>query len=114
MKTISSCSGKSQFPNNVSNRVKTAAEYEAKAKELRRKEKAFIDEVSSRWDELKVKLKKQDDFDLICEYYGVTNPEQRKILLNHIMSDRQRDYFYGRFGHPSQKENATSMRPISD
>lgn len=82
----------------VLTRTQEAAKLEAQAKQLRRAEQAFWDEVAKRTEEVKARLGESDKFDEICRTYGVESEADREALLKHIMSERQVEN-YKRLGH---------------
>ena len=74
-------------------RREEAAELEAKAKAIRRAERAFWEEVEGRAEEVKIKLGLSDIFDLICQAYDANTQVDRDKLLKHIISASQVDYY---------------------
>ncbi len=76
-----------------SKRAEEAAELEAKAKSLRRAEKAFWDEVDERLPEIQNRFNMSDRFEEICRTYGANTDKAKADLLKHIVSDQQVNYY---------------------
>lgn len=76
-----------------SKRADEAAELEAKAKALRRAEKAFWDEVYERLPEIQNRFNMSDKFEEICRTYGADTDKSKADLLKHIVSDQQVNYY---------------------
>ncbi len=83
-----------------------ASELEAKAKAIRRQEKAFWDEVTQRLDEVKDRFGMSDKYDDICLTYGAYTEAEREALYRHLTSARQVEY-YARIA-PKPEGNAAS------
>lgn len=86
-----------------------AAAHEAKAKAIRRAERAFWAEVEERLEEVKEKFpdkltsdnspKKPDIFETICQTYGVTTGEEKEALYKHLISVTQVNYYKRNISH---------------
>ena len=77
-----------------SKRAVEAAELEAKAKTLRRAEKAFWDEVNERLPEIQNRFNMSDKFGEICRTYGADTDKAKADLLQHILSEKQVNYYH--------------------
>ena len=75
-----------------------ASDLEAKAKAIRRQEKAFWDEVTERLEEIKERFGLSDTFDAICRTYSAYLTDEKEALYRHIISEKQVDY-YKRYAH---------------
>ena len=88
-------------------REREAADLEAKAKAIRRQEKAFWDEVKERLDEVKERFGMSDKFDEICQTYNATSDEEKNSLYKHLVSDTQVNYY--RRIHKPEEDHQTSF-----
>ncbi len=66
-----------------------AADLEAKAKAIRRAEKAFWNEVEERLDEVKDRFGLSDKFNDICRTYDARTGREISDLYNYITSSEQ-------------------------
>ena len=85
--------------SNKSNRELKASELEAEAKRLRRSEKEFWNEVEGRRDEVLSRIRVSDKFEEICQTYGACTDEQKAKLYEHIVSERQVEYYRSNIAH---------------
>ena len=93
--------------DNRTKREREAADLEAKAKAIRRQEKAFWAEVEERLDEVKERFGMSDKFDEICRTYNATSDEEKNSLYRHLVSDRQVSYY--RNTHKPEEDHQTSF-----
>lgn len=94
--------------DNRTKREREAADLEAKAKAIRRQEKAFWSEVEERLDEVKERFGMSDKFEEICQTYNATSDEEKNSLYKHLVSDTQVNY-YRRNIHKPEGNDASSF-----
>lgn len=88
-------------------REREAADLEAKAKAIRRAEKAFWSEVEERLDEVKERFGMSDKFDEICRTYNAWTEDEKETLYKHLVSDTQVNYYQRT--HKSAEDHQTSF-----
>ena len=88
-------------------REREAADLEAKAKAIRRQEKAFWAEVEERLDEVKKRFDMSDKFDEICQTYDARTDSDKEALYKHLVSDRQVNYY--RSTHKPEEDHQTGF-----
>lgn len=93
--------------DNRTKREREAADLEAKAKAIRRQEKAFWDEVKERLDEVKERFGMSDKFNEICRTYDARTDSEKEALYKHLVSDRQVSYY--RNTHKPEEDHQTSF-----
>lgn len=84
----------SNKPKQEKTDLELAAEYEAKAKALRRREKDFKDTVLKRKTEVETWLNMSDKFDEICILFGVESDADKNKLFGFLTQDRTVQYFH--------------------
>ena len=79
-----------------------ASELEAKAKAIRRAEKAFWVEVEERLDEVKRRFDVSDKFEDICRTYDAYTDDEKEALYKHLVSDTQVNYYKRNIRKPEE------------